>query len=122
MCRCSHRPFANGNGLSRSEENAIHFPSGDHAGRKSPPLPEVRGWTAFVLKSRIHKFAVPAARVETKTICLPSGAKAAWSSYDGSLVTRSTLLPSACMRYRSADPSRSDVNAIHFPSADHVGL
>jgi hypothetical protein len=29
--------LAYGKELSRSEENAIHFPSGDHAGRKSPP-------------------------------------------------------------------------------------
>ena len=29
--------------VPRSEENAIHFPSGDQAGRKSPPGPEVSG-------------------------------------------------------------------------------
>ena len=38
-CRCSQRPCANGIVLPRSDENAIHLPSGDHDGRKSPPAP-----------------------------------------------------------------------------------
>src|SRR5579862_7473904 len=42
-CSRSQRPIARGRSLSRSEEKAIHFPSGDHAGRKSPPCPEVSG-------------------------------------------------------------------------------
>ena len=35
--------FGVGQMLSRSEEKAIHLPSGDQEGRKSPPEPEVRG-------------------------------------------------------------------------------
>src|ERR1022692_3127356 len=66
-----------------------NLPSGDHAGRKSPPWPAVSGRAWCVATSRIQRLAVPAARVVTKTTCLPSGEKAAWSSYAGSSVSRS---------------------------------
>jgi len=35
--------FGGGMSLSRSDEKAIHAPSGDQEGRKSPPFPEVSG-------------------------------------------------------------------------------
>jgi hypothetical protein len=72
----SHRPPAGGKSLSRSEEKAIHAPSGDHEGRKSPPLPEVSGAAFRVATSRIQRFALPPARVETNTTRAPSGEKA----------------------------------------------
>jgi hypothetical protein len=63
--------------LPRSEENAIHWPSGDHDGRKSPPGPDVSAFPFLVARSIVHKSAVPPLRVVTKTICLPSGENAA---------------------------------------------
>src|ERR1017187_4450001 len=57
--RCSQRPFAIGSELSRSEEKAIHIPSGDHAGRKSPPGPDVSDLALRVLTSRVQRSAVP---------------------------------------------------------------
>ena len=81
--RCSHRPYADGRSLVRSEENAIHCPSGDHEGRKSPPGPEVSGFARRVCTSIVHRSAVPPARVLTNTICLASGEyELSWSSGD----------------------------------------
>src|SRR5262249_42214225 len=106
-------PFSLVNGYPRSEEKAIHFPSGDQDGRKSPLGPDVRGLAFLALMSRIHKSAVPAARVLTKTICLPSGDQAGWSSNAGLSVNRSRSVPEGRTRYRSAELLRSDVKAIH---------
>ena len=44
---------------------SIHWPSGDQAGRKSPPCPEVSGLALRVTTSRIQRLALPAARVLT---------------------------------------------------------
>src|SRR4051812_27370318 len=65
-----------GLGESRSEENAIHSPSGDHAGRKSPPgwLVRLRSFRDAI--SRIHTSACPP-RSDTKARYFPSGEKAA---------------------------------------------
>jgi len=68
---------ANGKPVVRSDEKAIHRPSGDHAGRKSPPGPEVSAFAWCVWTSSVQRSAVPPARVVTKTICRPSGEKAA---------------------------------------------
>src|SRR4051794_4909152 len=76
-CRRSHRPCANGAGRPRPDVNAIHLPSADHDGRKSPPGPDVNGFTLRVVRSIVQRVAVPAVRVLTKTSCLPSGENAA---------------------------------------------
>src|SRR4030095_9199053 len=115
-------PFSMANGYPRSEEKAIHFPSGDQGGGQSPRGPLVRGLALLVLISRIHKSAVPAARGLTKTIRLPSGDQAAWSSNAGLSVNRSRSVPAGATRYRSAEPFRSELKTIHWPSADHAGL
>src|ERR1700722_14647412 len=57
-CRRSHLPLPGGKSLSRSDEKAIHAPSGDHEGRKSPPFPEVSGVALWLAASRIHRFAL----------------------------------------------------------------
>jgi hypothetical protein len=119
-CRCSQRPRPNGSELPRSDENAIQRPSGDHDGLKSPPGPDVSAFARRVCRSIVHKSAVPAARVETNTSCLPSGENAAWSSYAVLVVSRSRPVPSGFTRKRSADPSRSDVKTIEAPSGAHT--
>src|ERR1700730_18090482 len=111
--RCSQRPCAKGSVLPRSDEKAIHCPSGDHDGRKLPAAPEASGFALRVSRSSVHRSAVPPPRVVTNTSCRPSGENAAWSSYAGLSVRRSRPLPSGLTRYRSADPSRSDVRTIH---------
>src|SRR5205807_1695133 len=62
--RCSHRPCANGRLLPRSDENAIHLPSGDHDGRKSPPDPDVSALAARV--SRIERPQICGAAVSRR--------------------------------------------------------
>src|ERR1019366_5147010 len=66
MCRRSQRPLAGRRSLSRSEEKAIHFPSGDQEGRKSPPSPEVSGVALRLATSRTKMLALPAARVDPR--------------------------------------------------------
>ena len=53
-CSASHRPRAIFIVVPRSDEKAIHRPSGDHDGRKSPPIPVavVVVVTAFACRER----------------------------------------------------------------------
>ena len=83
---------------SGSEEKAIQLPSGDQAGLKSLPRPDVSGVSRPVLRWRIHKSAVPSAWVLTKTSFCPSGEKSAWSSYAGLAVSRWSPVPSGLTR------------------------
>src|SRR5262245_636703 len=76
-CRCSQRPCAKVIALARVDENAIHFPSGDHDGRKSPPGPEVRDLACRVFRSIVQRCAKPPFRELTNTSCAPFGENAA---------------------------------------------
>src|SRR6185295_10288267 len=74
ICKCSHRPCANGIVLPRVDENAIHLLSGDHVGRKSPAAaaapaatPVVSAFACRVFRSMVHRRAVPPFRELTKT-------------------------------------------------------
>src|SRR5205823_4187995 len=57
---------------SRSEENAIHLPSGDHDGRKSPAGWRVMSRSLRVVRSR-SQISACLFRVETKASDFPSG-------------------------------------------------
>ena len=74
---CATFPFAPDGALVLVAENAIHLPSGDHDGRKSPPGPDVNALAARVFRSSVHRSAVPPFRVVTKTRFRPSGENAA---------------------------------------------
>jgi hypothetical protein len=78
--RSSQRPFARGRLLPQSEGNAIRYRLGDQAGRKSPPSLDVSRRAFRVTTSKTQRFALPPARVLTKTICLPPGDRVPWSS------------------------------------------
>jgi len=120
-CICSHDP-GNAPGLvSRSEEKAIHLPSGDHAGRKFPDRLAVRLRTVLLARSISQMFAVPPPRVETKARVLPSGEIVPWSSNAGSSVSCSSPEPSGCTRKMSAWPLLSRVTTIHLPSDVYDG-
>src|SRR4029077_2162336 len=64
---------------ARSDENAIHFPSGDHAGRKSPAGCDVTLRDLCVARSRTQMSACPL-RLDTNANVFPSGERAPWSA------------------------------------------
>src|SRR5580693_534428 len=74
-CDCSNRPPSRLTGVLRSDENAIHFPSGDQDGRKLA-VARVRFRAFLVCKSSTQISADPLPREETKASCFPSGESA----------------------------------------------
>src|SRR5579862_62038 len=83
--------------VPRSEEKAIHFPSGDQEGLKNPcnlpagaSKPPVRLRAFRVLISRIQILFDPPPREEMNASWLPSGESVAWSSNPALSVSRST--------------------------------
>ena len=72
-CSNSHWPGYTPALASRSELNAIHWPSGDQLGLKSPARLLVKFLYFFVVKSNSQMFAFPDARVETKARVVESG-------------------------------------------------
>src|SRR5216684_2842699 len=72
----SQRPGTASSGPSRPDEKAIHRPSGDQLGRKSPPDDLVSCRDAWVATSSSHTCATPPPREETNATVLPSGENA----------------------------------------------
>ena len=118
---------------SRSDTNAMRRPPGDQAGSASrAELLVRRAWpepSAFItyislFPSRLDSNAIRpdgASQLGSRRAKRP-GDQAGKESLAELLVRRVWPVPSASITYISLYPSRTDWNAIHWPSGDHAGL
>src|SRR5260370_36870823 len=114
-CTCANRSTSSRRtGVLRSDENAIHFPSGDQHGRKLPGA-WVRFRAFLVCKSSTQMSADPVPREDTNASCFPSRQRTPGSSYAGSSLTPPRPDPPPPPPHMPPNPPPPPPPPLHLP-------